>query len=138
MTDPYPIFCWNTSRIASPGIVSCSFHDSTYARIIGAFPLFTALGLSPLSFQKKRVLVQLHRLLWYAASIAALYQIDNALPSVEQGCMQVLSTQILLQTPFYLLLPSTMFAAMLVLHLFVGNANKAWQSRSRLGSIQPT
>jgi hypothetical protein len=59
-------------------------------------------------------------------------------PSIEQGCMQMLSTQILLQTPFHLPLPSTMFVAMLVPHLFVGNANTAWQSRSRLGSIQPT
>jgi hypothetical protein len=48
-------------------------------------------------------------------------------PSVEQGCLQVLSTRILLQTPLHLLLPSTMIVAMLVPHLFFGNA--AWQSR---------
>jgi hypothetical protein len=57
-------------------------------------------------------------------------------PSIEQDCLQVLSTRSLLQTPLHLLLPSTMFQAMLVPHLFFGDA--AWQRRSRRVSIQST
>jgi hypothetical protein len=80
MTDPPPFLCWYTSQIVYPGLVSRFSDDSTYARIIGAFPLFTAPRLSPWSFEKKRLLVQLHRLLWYAASSAAMHRIENGLP----------------------------------------------------------
>jgi hypothetical protein len=34
--------------------------------------------------------------------------------SVEQGCIRVFSTQIILQTPLYLLLPSMMFVTVLI------------------------
>jgi hypothetical protein len=56
-------------------------------------------------------------------------------PSVEQGCLQVLSTLILLQTLLHLLLPSTMFVAVIMTHFFFGNV--AWQSKSQLVSTQP-
>jgi hypothetical protein len=56
--------------------------------------------------------------------------------SVEQGCMQVLTIRILLQTPLRLLLPSMIIVAMFVPHLFIGNA--IWQRRSQRVRIQPT
>jgi hypothetical protein len=51
--------------------------------------------------------------------------------SVEQGCMQVLSTQILMQTPLHLLLPSMMFVTVFVSHRFFGNGNLAEQVATR-------
>jgi hypothetical protein len=52
-------------------------------------------------------------------------------PSVEQGCLQVLSTRVLLQTPLHLLLPSMMFVTVLVLHRFFGNADLSEQVATR-------
>jgi hypothetical protein len=103
------------------------------ARIIGAFPSFTAPRLLLRSFVKNRVLVQLHELFWYAAASEFLYRIDNDYCSVEQGWMQVHSTQIdtLLQTPVDLVLPSMMFVTVLVSHRFFGNANPAEQVAAR-------
>jgi hypothetical protein len=45
--------------------------------------------------------------------------------------MHVLGTQILLQTPSHLVLPSRMFVTVLVPHLFFGNANPAEQVATR-------
>jgi hypothetical protein len=73
VTSPHTVCYWNASQLAYiSSLVSCVSRDSTYARIIGTIPLFTAPRLPPWSFEKKRVLVQLHRFLWYAASSAAL------------------------------------------------------------------
>jgi hypothetical protein len=80
ITNPHLIFSWNSSQLAYPWLVSCLFHVSTYARIIGALPLFTAPRVPLRSFIKKRVLVQLHELFWYAAASASLYRIDKGLP----------------------------------------------------------
>jgi hypothetical protein len=51
--------------------------------------------------------------------------------SVEHSCMQVLSTQILVQSPLHLLLPSTMFVTVLLPHLLVGKADLAEQVATR-------
>jgi hypothetical protein len=51
--------------------------------------------------------------------------------SVEQGYMQVLSTQTLLQTPLHLVLPSMMFVTVLVSHRFFGNADLSEQVATR-------
>jgi hypothetical protein len=62
ITNPHLIFSWNSSQLVYTGLVSCFSDDSMYARIIGAFPLFTALRLSPWSLEKKRLFVQLYGL----------------------------------------------------------------------------
>jgi hypothetical protein len=80
--------------------------------------------------------VQLHKLFWYDAQAQLCTGLTIEYTSVKQGCMQVLRIRIILQTPLHLLLPSTMFIAMLGPHLFFGNA--AWQSRLRRVRIQPT
>jgi hypothetical protein len=51
--------------------------------------------------------------------------------SVEQGCMQVLIIQILLQTLLHLLLPMMIFVTVLVPHLVFGNANLSEQVATR-------
>jgi hypothetical protein len=126
MTDPHPVFCWNTSQLACPRLFSCSSDDSTFALIIGAFPLFTAPRLRALFFLKKKISNECWCSCAGSSGRTRLAQMWTGLaigdPSVEQGCVQVLSTRILLQTPLHVVLPSTMFVAVVAPHRLFGNA----------------
>jgi hypothetical protein len=52
-------------------------------------------------------------------------------PSVEQGCLRVISTRIFVQTPLDLALPSMMFVTVLVSHLFFRQRGLAEQVTTR-------
>jgi hypothetical protein len=81
MTDPHPMLCWNTSQL----VYSAVAHAPLIIRRMHASSALShcSRGQDFLPFllkNKQRVLVQLRKFFWYAASGAALYRIDDVLP----------------------------------------------------------